>query len=179
MTAANGSLPRDRRLVRRPSAAADGRLSVSASPRAGPSVRWPVISAIPALGSSVGGDLQAWAGVLSGQAAVTVGDFRWTVLADPAGNTFCVSGGSCGGQAHETAQGPQACRSLSACEAPRWLRLGRRPLGGLRNTQGSFYLADAARPSPFGLATIDGPYRTLTELRATVAAAVDDGGTRG
>jgi hypothetical protein len=56
-------------------------------------VRWPVVSAIPALGSFVGGDLQAWAGVLSRQAAVTVGDFRWTVLADPAGNEFCVSGG--------------------------------------------------------------------------------------
>jgi hypothetical protein len=46
-------------------------------------------------------------------------------------------------------------------------------------TQGSFYLADSARLNPFGLPTIDGPYRTLTELRAAVAAAVDDGGTRG
>lgn len=46
-------------------------------------------------------------------------------------------------------------------------------------TPGSFYLADAARPSPLGLPRIDGPYRTLTELRAAVAAAVDDGGPRG
>lgn len=46
-------------------------------------------------------------------------------------------------------------------------------------TPGSFYLADSARLNPFGLPTIDGPYRTLTELRAAVAAAVDDGGTRG
>lgn len=49
----------------------------------------------------------------------------------------------------------------------------------ISGTSGSFYLADAARPNPFGLPTIDGPYRTLTELRAAVAAAVQHGGTRG
>lgn len=35
----------------------------------------------------------------------------------------------------------------------------------------SWYLADAARPDPLGLPSISGPYRTLGEVRAAVAAA--------
>jgi hypothetical protein len=35
----------------------------------------------------------------------------------------------------------------------------------------SWYLADAARLDPLGLPSISGPYRTLGEVRAAVAAA--------
>jgi len=42
-------------------------------------------------------------------------------------------------------------------------------------TTGSFYVADAARLDPLGLPSIRGPFRTLAEVRAAIAAADVDG----